>query len=187
MRQIALIIALAIILIIHLISWGDASQVELVCKAKAQEIAQMTYSTCVNQAKTQELNKIKSEYKDKLSQLKNYYEKRITNLSSDQNSKNTPSNKPVIKVDKQKKLNQVQQRQSGARYKNKQSSALPPKEVVTKQNSTPNEPSIISKPEDNIDYDNNGNDSDYPDSTNEENMPSLNDNFSEELRQSSEL
>lgn len=51
------------------------------CRAQAKQAAQNTYASCIQTAKKGELEKIQKDYKSKMAQLKNYYEKKIKSLS----------------------------------------------------------------------------------------------------------
>ncbi len=94
------------------------SSFELSCRIKAKEIAAETYKGCVTEFRQSQLEQIRSEYKQKLSDLKNHYDKELRKIgpkSSDENSSSqmTLATKPAKK-----------QRASGAR-------TLPKKSVKT--------------------------------------------------------
>lgn len=72
-------IALAILFGINL-SFAN-SNIQNSCRAQAKQAAQNTYSSCLQTAKKGELEKIQKDYKAKMAQLKNYYEKKIKSLS----------------------------------------------------------------------------------------------------------
>lgn len=104
-----------ILFLTHQIVDANPKQAETVCKAKAKEIAQMTFSSCIEEAKSHELDRIKSEYKDKLSQLKKYYDKKIKSLS--------PQEKLIL--DKGTQLNKQKD--------NSVTQILPSKEIPTQE------------------------------------------------------
>jgi hypothetical protein len=58
-----------------------SQKVQLQCKEKAKEVAQSSYTYCLNEAREGELDKVKQDYKEKLDKLKNYYDKKIKALS----------------------------------------------------------------------------------------------------------
>jgi len=55
---------------------------EFMCKTKAKEIAAETYKNCVTDAKQTQVKSLRKEYEEKLSQLKNHYDKELKKLSS---------------------------------------------------------------------------------------------------------
>jgi hypothetical protein len=61
----------------------QSQKIQLQCKAKAKEVAQSTYTSCLNEAREAELEKVKQDYKEKLDKLKSYYDKKIKTLSPD--------------------------------------------------------------------------------------------------------
>lgn len=77
----------------------QSQKIQFQCKAKAKEIAQSTYTSCLNDAREAELDKVKQDYKEKLDKLKTYYDKKIKSLSTDETeakAKNGTSDFPNI-------------------------------------------------------------------------------------------
>jgi hypothetical protein len=68
----------------------QGQKIQLQCKEKAKEIAQSTYTSCLNEARETELDKVKQDYKEKMEKLKSYYNKKIKTLTaSDDDNKKT--------------------------------------------------------------------------------------------------
>jgi hypothetical protein len=79
----------------------QSQKIQLQCKEKAKELAQSSYTSCLNDARQAELDKVKSDYKEKLDKLKNYYDKKIKSLSpneSDSKTATASSNQEFPKV-----------------------------------------------------------------------------------------
>lgn len=77
----------------------QSQRIQFQCKAKAKEVAQSTYTSCLNDAREVELDKVKQDYKEKLDKLKTYYDKKIKALSTDDGeikAKNSTSEFPNI-------------------------------------------------------------------------------------------
>ncbi|MBC7465448.1 MAG: hypothetical protein H7256_05600 [Bdellovibrio sp.] len=55
---------------------------ELTCRNKAKEIAADTYKGCMTEQRQVQIEQIRKDYKDKLSKLKNHYDKELKKLSS---------------------------------------------------------------------------------------------------------
>lgn len=54
---------------------------EVMCRSKAKEIAAETYKGCMTEYRQTQLEQIRKEYKEELSQLKNQYDKKLKKLS----------------------------------------------------------------------------------------------------------
>ena len=54
---------------------------EVMCRNKAKEIAADTYKGCMTENRQTQLEQIRKEYKEELSNLKNQYDKRLKKLS----------------------------------------------------------------------------------------------------------
>lgn len=103
---------------------------ELSCRMKAKEIAAETYKGCVTENRQAQLEQIRKEYKEKLSELKSHYDKELKKmaggtkaLSSDEAASNQETAAPQKKISKK---TEAKTRPSGAR-------SLPPKKAVRTQ------------------------------------------------------
>ncbi len=79
----AILTATIINLLAGLTAFAEGSY-ELSCRNKAKEIAAETYKTCVTEQRQSQLQQIRSDYKEKLAELKNHYDKELTKLSGKQ-------------------------------------------------------------------------------------------------------
>ncbi len=70
-------------LFISQMSKAQAS-LELSCRVKAKELAAETYKGCMTEARQSQIEQIRKDYKEKLSDLKNHYDKELKKLSSHQ-------------------------------------------------------------------------------------------------------
>ncbi len=70
--------------------FADAS-FEVMCRGKAKEIAAETYKGCMTEYRQTQLEQIRKEYKEELSQLKNQYDKKLKKLTG----KASPVSSPV--------------------------------------------------------------------------------------------
>lgn len=64
------------------ITRAEAS-IEAMCKVKAKEVAIETYKGCVTENKQAEISKIRTDYQHKLSELKEYYNKKLKKISGE--------------------------------------------------------------------------------------------------------
>ena len=106
------------------------SSFELTCRNQAKEIAAETYKNCVTENRQTQVEDIRSEYQQKLSELKSHYDGELKKVSAGQNRTTTKSIKSaptptvissaIVKKDKPVVL----KRASGARE-------LPEKKSVT--------------------------------------------------------
>lgn len=55
-------------------AFAQNSSVELMCRAKAKEVAAETYKGCVTELKQAQIEKIRTDYQSKLKELKDYYD-----------------------------------------------------------------------------------------------------------------
>jgi ribosomal protein L44E len=55
---------------------------ELTCKAQAKEIAVQTYSNCITQARNNEIEQIRKNYKEELASLKSKYDRELKKMGS---------------------------------------------------------------------------------------------------------
>jgi Skp family chaperone for outer membrane proteins len=75
---------------------AEETSFELICRAKAKEVAADTYRTCVVENRTSEIEKLKKDYQERLRGLKEDYEKEIDKLGGKQKtSKKSDSGKFV--------------------------------------------------------------------------------------------
>lgn len=76
------------------ISLAQAS-LELSCRVKAKELAAETYKGCMTEGRQSQIEQIRKDYKEKLSDLKNHYDKELKKLSP--TSENTSSESGSLK------------------------------------------------------------------------------------------
>lgn len=107
-----------------------AQSYEVSCRAKAKEVAAETYRTCITENKQAHLQKIRSEYQQKLSELKNHYDGELKKLKSGTTSSAAAGATSAPLVANPEKNNKVKTRKSGAR-----SAALPDKTIPTQRGS----------------------------------------------------
>jgi hypothetical protein len=123
-----LLFALSIFVFSLLLSKTGFAQAsyEVMCRNKAKEIAADTYKGCMTEQRQSQIEQIRKDYKEKLSNLKNHYDKKLKELSGSQAKATRPaavvaeSNQPEItlkKIDSGK----TRQRTSGARLPQKKS------------------------------------------------------------------
>lgn len=75
--------AFSINLFASLGAFADTSY-ELSCRNRAKEIAAETYKNCVTEQRQTQLQQIREEYKEKLADLKNHYDRELKKLSGKQ-------------------------------------------------------------------------------------------------------
>ena len=80
-----LLIALTINLLAGLSAFADSSY-ELTCRNRAKEIAAESYKNCVTENRQTQLQQIRSDYKEKLADLKNHYDSELKKVSGKQAS-----------------------------------------------------------------------------------------------------
>lgn len=80
-------------------SEAQSSSSELTCRNKAKEIAAETYKNCMTEQRQSQIEKIRKDYKNELSQLKSRYDKELKKISSGKSSDSSLKNsdKPVDK------------------------------------------------------------------------------------------
>lgn len=106
---------------------ANAQAYEVACRAKAKEIAAETYSSCVTESKQAQLQKIRTEYQQKLNGLKSYYDGELKKLKNGGTVNNSAT--PTVQPTKSNNANtKIKTRKSGAR-----SAALPEKTVPTQR------------------------------------------------------
>lgn len=57
---------------------------EMSCRTKAKELAAETYKGCMTDARQTQIEQIRKDYKEKLSELKSHYDKELKKLSTNQ-------------------------------------------------------------------------------------------------------
>ncbi len=96
---------------------------EMSCRTKAKELAAETYKGCMTDARQTQIEQIRKDYKEKVSELKSHYDKELKKLSSNQE---TSTEQPSVKAKIENKKNEIKtdykkskQRLSGARMPQK--------------------------------------------------------------------
>lgn len=79
----AILIAAIINLFAGLSAFADASY-ELSCRNKAKELAAESYKSCVTENRQSQLQQIRSDYKEKLAELKSHYDNELKKMSGKQ-------------------------------------------------------------------------------------------------------
>ncbi len=104
------------------------SSFELTCRNQAKEIAAETYKNCVTENRKAQVEDIRSEYQQKLSDLKSHYDGELKKISAGQNRSNNgksiKSGVPITSNIAPKDKSVILKRPSGARE-------LPEKKSVT--------------------------------------------------------
>lgn len=100
------------------------SSYELSCRNKAKEIAASTYKDCVTEQRQSQIEQIRKDYKEKMSELKNHYDNELKKMGSSGAATSSVSNKVAPQKTSQAKANSKTMRASGAR-------SLPKKAVKT--------------------------------------------------------
>lgn len=103
------------------------SSYELMCRNKAKEIAAETYKNCVTEQRQSQIEQIRKDYKEKMADLKNHYDRELKKISSGKQSSATQitqTTEIVIPKGAATKANGKMMRASGAR-------SLPKKTVRT--------------------------------------------------------
>lgn len=116
-----------------------AQSYEVSCRAKAKEVAAETYRTCITENKQAHLQKIRSEYQQKLSDLKNHYDGELKKLKSGTASSVTASTAPAPLIISPEKNSKIKTRKSGAR-----SAVLPEKATPTQRGSINTAPAKVN-------------------------------------------
>jgi hypothetical protein len=109
------ILLTTVIALIHVGGIATAqTAAEFSCRTKAKEIAADTYKGCMTEQRQSQLEQIRKEYKEKLSELKSHYDKELKKMSGGKSTE--PSESPTTDVvPNQKKLSRSTTRASGAR------------------------------------------------------------------------
>lgn len=107
-------------------STNSGAEFDLMCRAKAKEVAAETYRGCVTEAKTQQIEQIKKDYQEKLKAMKQDYENELKKLSSSKSA-----NSANLNLNSGKKSLVSNNKKSGKAAKN--TKVLPTKAVAATQ------------------------------------------------------
>ena len=66
---------------------GQTNAAEVTCRAQAKEMALQSYSSCITQARNQQVEQIRSDYQKELAALKAKYDKELKGLSKQKEAK----------------------------------------------------------------------------------------------------
>src|SRR5690606_19708490 len=89
-----LIHIIGLILVFQLKAYGQTSY-ELSCKAEAKEVALLTYKNCVTTAKQEQIDSLRKEYQEKLSELKEHYNQEIKKAAGTEVTGNEAAAQPA--------------------------------------------------------------------------------------------
>ncbi len=106
-----IIIVITINILAGLSAFADSSY-ELTCRNRAKEIAAESYKNCVTENRQSQLQQIRSDYKEKLAELKNHYDSELKKVSGKQT---VDESEPTLKLVPTKKAGAKSMRSSGAR------------------------------------------------------------------------
>ncbi len=101
------------------------NSVEMSCRSKAKEIAAETYKGCMTEMRQSQIEQIRKDYKEKLTDLKSHYDNELKKLSSNQEGA-PDSTVTTLKAkieNKKAELKRPKQRASGARLPQKKFSS----------------------------------------------------------------
>lgn len=100
------------------------ASMELSCRVKAKELAAETYKGCMTEGRQSQIEQIRKDYKEKLSDLKNHYDKELKKLNP--NSENTVSENTNSKL-----KNSTKKADSKRSKERTSSNRMPPKKSNT--------------------------------------------------------
>lgn len=101
------VIIISIIFITSKVTAAESS-FEVSCRIKAKELAAETYKNCVTEQKQLQLEQIRNDYKVKLNELKNHYDKELKKLNTKSHaSDNSYEEKPKLQKSKSNQLANV--------------------------------------------------------------------------------
>ncbi|MFZ3229144.1 MAG: hypothetical protein WA160_02980 [Pseudobdellovibrio sp.] len=107
---------------------------EVMCRNKAKEIAADTYKGCMTEQRQSQIEQIRKDYKEKLSNLKNHYDKELKKISSGKSVTQQTGNQADTQVDialiKKSDSGKTKQRLSGARLPQKKSATTTTTQVI---------------------------------------------------------
>ena len=103
------------------VSLAQAS-IELSCRVKAKELAAETYKGCMTEGRQSQIEQIRKDYKEKLSDLKNHYDKELKKLNPNTENISSENSTPKTKYNSKKaELKKVKERVTGNRMPLKKS------------------------------------------------------------------
>ncbi len=108
----SILIILTINLLAGLSAFAETSY-ELTCRNKAKEIAAENYKNCVTENRQSQIEQIRSDYKEKMANLKDHYDNELKKISGKSGSNS--SAEPSPKTNLQRKSITKAMRSSGAR------------------------------------------------------------------------
>ena len=88
---------------------------EMSCRSKAKELAAETYKGCMTEMRQTQVEQIRKDYKEKLSDLKNHYDNELKKLNSNQDATPEPTSLKAKIENRKAELKGPKQRTSGAR------------------------------------------------------------------------
>lgn len=98
------VIIISIIFITSKVTAAESS-FEVSCRIKAKELAAETYKNCVTEQKQIQLEQIRNDYKVKLNELKNHYDKELKKLNTKNSATdNSSEDKPKLQKSKSNQL-----------------------------------------------------------------------------------
>jgi hypothetical protein len=118
--QIMALLVLFALSIKALQSFAQSNNFDVMCRAKAKELANQSYKNCMYENRTTELEKLKKDFQAKMKKLKEDYEKEVARIggkvSKNKNSKqtaasstSTSSMKVELKADPSANVNKVEE------------------------------------------------------------------------------
>lgn len=66
------------------------SSTELSCRAQAKEVAAQTYSTCLSEARSAQIDQIRKDYQQQLADLKSKYDQELKKIANKESGDKTP-------------------------------------------------------------------------------------------------
>jgi Skp family chaperone for outer membrane proteins len=121
MKSLALILNLQFLIVF---TAQAESSFELTCRVKAKELAAETYKNCVTEQRQSQLEQIRKDYKEELSNLKNRFDKKLKKIGSKSSNSSQTYQVEASQPAPQAVRSNRNQRSSGAR-------SLPRKSVKT--------------------------------------------------------
>ncbi len=109
---------------------------EFSCRAKAKEIAADTYRTCMTDQRQTQLEQIRKDYKEKLSELKSHYDNELKKISAGGAVSNTaPSNSVTPEPNRAEKVKPESKKSARSTTRPSGARSLPPKKGPVKSQS----------------------------------------------------
>lgn len=107
------------------LTWAQGS-LELSCRSKAKELAAETYKGCMTEGRQSQIENIRNEYKEKLSDLKSHYDKELKKISGQPEGNHSSSLGNTIKT------HLAEKKADPKRLKQRTTNRMPPKKSNTK-------------------------------------------------------